>query len=665
MNFLKMNKENLANALRFLAIDAVDKANSGHPGMPMGMADVATILFTEFLKFNPKQPKWHDRDRFILSAGHGSMLLYALLFLTGYEDINLDDIKNFRQLHSKCAGHPEFGELEGIETTTGPLGQGVANAVGMAISEKMLKARFGEKIYNHKIYALVGDGCLMEGISQEALSIAGHLQLNNLVVIWDNNSISIDGNTNIATSENMHLRFQALGFEVIAIDGHNFEEIRQAFVQAQNASKPILIDCKTTIGYGSPSKAGSQHCHGSPLGKDETQKTRENLGWNHPAFEIPANILEIWRQSATRCKADFERSQNNLNNLSLDLKTQFNNLHQKNYLQNLEQIFTKIENNLLSTKANQATRKSSQQVLDLINKELGFLIGGSADLTESVLTKTATSQAITAQNFAGNYLHYGVREHAMGAIMNGIALHGNFIPYGGTFLVFSDYLKPAIRLSALMKRQIIYVFTHDSIGLGEDGPTHQPIEHLAMLRSIPNLNVFRPCDLEETIACYKMALSSKQTPSALILSRQNLPHQEKSTRDFNRGAYEISANQNPNVASKVILLASGSEVELAVLAKNILVEKNIETKVISVPCLELFLKQDIQYQNQILGKNFASKIVYCAIEAGVKFGWHEIIGNDGVFVGMNSFGASAKAQDLYNHFGITPQKIVDKILSKI
>lgn len=660
-----MNKENLANALRFLAIDAVDKANSGHPGMPMGMADVATILFTEFLKFNPKQPKWHDRDRFILSAGHGSMLLYALLFLTGYEDINLDDIKNFRQLHSKCAGHPEFGELEGIETTTGPLGQGVANAVGMAISEKMLKARFGEKIYNHKIYALVGDGCLMEGISQEALSIAGHLQLNNLVVIWDNNSISIDGNTNIATSENMHLRFQALGFEVIAIDGHNFEEIRQAFVQAQNASKPILIDCKTTIGYGSPSKAGSQHCHGSPLGKDETQKTRENLGWNHPAFEIPANILEIWRQSATRCKADFERSQNNLNNLSLDLKTQFNNLHQKNYLQNLEQIFTKIENNLLSTKANQATRKSSQQVLDLINKELGFLIGGSADLTESVLTKTATSQAITAQNFAGNYLHYGVREHAMGAIMNGIALHGNFIPYGGTFLVFSDYLKPAIRLSALMKQQIIYVFTHDSIGLGEDGPTHQPIEHLAMLRSIPNLNVFRPCDLEETIACYKMALSSKQTPSALILSRQNLPHQEKSTRDFNRGAYEISANQNPNVASKVILLASGSEVELAVLAKNILVEKNIETKVISVPCLELFLKQDIQYQNQILGKNFASKIVYCAIEAGVKFGWHEIIGNDGVFVGMNSFGASAKAQDLYNHFGITPQKIVDKILSKI
>lgn len=660
-----MNKKNLANALRFLAIDAVDKANSGHPGMPMGMADVATILFTEFLKFNPKQPKWHDRDRFILSAGHGSMLLYALLFLTGYEDINLDDIKNFRQLHSKCAGHPEFGELEGIETTTGPLGQGIANAVGMAISEKMLKARFGEKIYNHKIYALVGDGCLMEGISQEALSVAGHLQLDNLVVIWDNNSISIDGNTNIATSENMHQRFQALGFEVIAIDGHDFDEIHYAFTKAQNVSKPILIDCKTTIGYGSPSKAGSQHCHGSPLGKDETQKTRENLGWNHASFEIPDEILQIWRQSANRSKANFDQSQNNLNNLSLDLKTQFNDLQNKNYLQNLEQIFTKIENNLLSVKVNQATRKSSQQVLDLINKEVGFLIGGSADLTESVLTKTAISQAITAENFAGNYLHYGVREHAMGAIMNGIALHGNFIPYGGTFLVFSDYLKPAIRLSALMHQQIIYVFTHDSIGLGEDGPTHQPIEHLAMLRSIPNLNVFRPCDLEETIACYKMALSLKQTPSALILSRQNLPYQEKSTRDFNRGAYEISANQNPNVASKVVLLASGSEVELAVLAKNILVEKNIETKVISVPCLELFLKQDIQYQNQILGKNFASKIIYCAIEAGVKFGWHEIIGNDGIFIGMNSFGASAKAHDLYNHFGITPEKIVDKILSKI
>lgn len=660
-----MSSKNLANALRFLAIDAVDKANSGHPGMPMGMADVATILFTEFLKFNPKQPKWHDRDRFILSAGHGSMLLYGLFYLTGYEDINLDDIKNFRQLHSKCAGHPEFGELEAIETTTGPLGQGIANAVGMAISEKMLKARFGEKIYNHKIYALVGDGCLMEGISQEALSIAGHLQLDNLVVIWDNNSISIDGNTNIATSENMHQRFQALGFEVVAIDGHNFDEIRKAFTKAQNTTKPILIDCKTTIGFGSPSKAGSQHCHGSPLGKDETQKTRENLGWNYPPFEIPDEILQIWRQSEARSKADFEQSQNNLNNLREDLKNQFNDLQNKNYLQNLEQIFTKIENTLLPAKPNQASRKSSQQVLDLINKELSSLIGGSADLTESVLTKTATSKAITPQNFAGNYLHYGVREHAMGAIMNGIALHGNFIPYGGTFLVFSDYLKPAIRLSALMRQQILYVFTHDSIGLGEDGPTHQPIEHLAMLRSIPNLNVFRPCDLEETIACYKMALTSKQTPSALILSRQNLPHQEKATHNFNRGAYEISTNQNPNVAPKVILLATGSEVELAVLAKNILVEKNIETKVISVPCLELFLKQDIQYQNQILGKNFASKIIYCAIEAGVKFGWHEVIGNDGIFVGMNSFGASAKAQDLYNYFGITPQKIVDKILSKI
>jgi len=653
-----MSNKNLANALRFLAIDAVEQANSGHPGMPMGMADVASVLFNEFLKFNPKNPKWHDRDRFILSAGHGSMLLYGALYLSGYQDIKIEDIKKFRQLHSKCAGHPEFGELEGIETTTGPLGQGVANAVGMALSEKMLQARFGKKIFDHKIYALVGDGCLMEGISQEALALAGHLNLNNLILLWDDNSISIDGKTSIATSENMSLRFEALGFNVIAIDGHNFDEIRQALSQAQNSTKPILIACKTTIGFGSPSKAGSEKCHGSPLGKDEIQKTRENLNWNFAPFEIPNDILETWRKASNRCLGHYKISLENLQKLDETSRDLFAQILEKKLPTNFSQKLAEFKAKIINDKTTQASRKSSQQVLEFLTSNLPSLIGGSADLTESVLTKTSATKSISKDDFSGRYIHYGVREHAMGAIMNGLSLHGNFIPYGGTFLVFSDYLKPALRLSALMHQPIIYVFTHDSIGLGEDGPTHQPIEHLAMLRSIPNVNVFRPADSEETLACYELALKNNKTPSALILSRQNLKFVTKDTQDYDKGAYIVSECQNPDA----VIIATGSELQIALDAKEILATKNLHVRVISMPCKEIFDIQEKDYQNKILGRDLDKKIIYCAIEAGVKQGWHEIIGDDGIFIGMNSFGASAPASDLFNHFAINSHKVVEKIL---
>jgi transketolase len=659
-----MSNKNLANALRFLSIDAVETSNSGHPGMPMGMADFTSVLFNEFLKFNPQDANWHDRDRFILSAGHGSMLLYSALFLSGYPDICLDDLKKFRQLHSKCAGHPEYGEISGVETTTGPLGQGIANAVGMALSEKILKARFGEKIYNHKIYAIAGDGCLMEGISQEALSLAGHLKLNNLILIWDNNAISIDGKTSIATSEDMIMRFTALGFNTISIDGHNFDEIRQALTLANQSDRPFLIDCKTTIGFGSPSKAGSEKCHGSPLGSEEIKKVRDNLNWQYPPFVIPDEILNQWRNNSKKSQEIYKKSLENLNNLNSDHKKLFEDLKNKKLI---ETAITKLEeykSQITQTKPTLASRKSSQLTLEILTKELPNLIGGSADLTESVLTKTSSTISISSSNFLGSYIHYGVREHAMGAIMNGLALHGNFIPYGGTFLVFSDYLKPALRLSALMKQQVIYVFTHDSIGLGEDGPTHQPIEHLASLRSIPNVLVHRPADIEETIACYQMALEAKNSPSAIILSRQNLNFLEKHSQNYNRGAY-IIADFDKNKKFDLVIMATGSEVEIAINVKKILQDKNINSRVISAPCLEIFNQQSKEYQQQILAKNSSDKISYCAIEAGVKNGWHEYIGADGIFFGMNSFGASAKATDLYQHFNLTAEKIAENLMKNI
>ena len=700
-----MSTSQLANCLRFLAIDAIEKSNSGHPGMPMGMADVVSVLFNEFLQFNPKDPKWPNRDRFILSAGHGSMLLYALLYLTDYEDISIEDIKRFRQLHSKCAGHPEFGELAGIETTTGPLGQGLANAVGMAISEKMLKNRFGREIFDHKIYALVGDGCLMEGISQEALSIAGHLQLNNLVVLWDNNSISIDGKTSLATSENMHLRFEALGFDVISIDGHNFDEIRAALKKVQNITKPTLIDCKTIIGFGSPNKAGTAKIHGSPLGADEANQTREKLNWQFSPFEIPAELLNEWRKSASRCLRAYQSWQDNFLKLDEAGKTRLNEIINKKLPNDFAEKFAEFEKKIIDQKANLATRKSSQITLEFLTENLPNLIGGSADLTESVLTKTPSTSSISASDFSGRYLHYGVREHAMAAIMNGLSLHGNFIPYGGTFLVFADYLKPAIRLSALMKQQAIYVLTHDSIGLGEDGPTHQPVEHLAMLRSIPNLLVFRPCDSEETTSAYKIAILSTNQPSALALSRQNLPFLEKFYQKFPeknqglalqfagtpaQGGYIISESKNcrefleknlnssvadltkafENFAIDAIIFASGSEVQIAIESQKILENSGLNIRVISIPSFEIFSNQSEAYKNHILGRNLnknsiEKKPIKIAVEAAIRMGWERFIGEDGIFIGMNSFGGSAPAKDLFTNFGITAENITQKITEKL
>ncbi len=652
---------NLANSIRFLSIDAVERANSGHPGMPMGMADVATILFTEFLNFDSSKPDWLNRDRFILSAGHGSMLIYSLLYLTGYKDITIDDIKNFRQIHAKCAGHPEFGHLDGIETTTGPLGQGLTNAVGMALGEKLLSARLGEDLINHKTYVIAGDGCLMEGISQEAISIAGHLGLNKLVVLWDDNSISIDGKTSVATSENMKMRFEACNWNVLEIDGHDFEQIRNALKAAQNSDKPIMIACKTTIGFGSPTKGGTEKCHGSPLGSEEIKKVRETLNWQYEPFEIPQDLRQEWLKAGERSFVTRKNWEDKFAKLDVEKSSEINRILNKDLPKDFEQKIQTFKQKLHNEKPILATRKSSQIALEFLTNELSELIGGSADLTESVLTKTSHTKAISKDNFSGRYIHYGVREHAMAAIMNGLSLHSNFIPYGGTFAVFSDYMKPAIRLSALMKQQVIYVLTHDSIGLGEDGPTHQPIEHLAMLRGIPNLNVFRPADARETIECFEIALKSKKTPSAMILTRQNLnflPTEFTPKNSCEFGAYTILESKNP----KVVLLATGSEVSIAIETHEKLKAQNIDSRVVSVPCLDLFLQQNDNYKNQILGDKSTIKV---AIEAGISQGWHQVIGSDGIFIGMNDFGASGKASDLFEHFKITSQNTLEKVLNKI
>ncbi|HLD76818.1 MAG TPA: transketolase [Rickettsiales bacterium] len=652
----------LANCIRFLSIDAVQRANSGHPGMPMGMADVATVLFSEFLHFNPKQPKWLNRDRFILSAGHGSMLLYSLLYLTGYEDITIEDIKNFRQLHAKTPGHPEYSELAGIETTTGPLGQGLANAVGMALAAKLLAARVGDDIINHKTYCIVGDGCLMEGISQEAISISGHLCLNNLVVLWDNNSISIDGDVALASSENMKMRFEACGWKVLRVDGHNYDEIRKGLKAARKQDKPVMIDCKTVIAYGSPNKSGSEASHGSPLGDSEIALTRKQLNWSYAPFEIPDELLEIWRQFGKKSAKSYKKWAKHFQTIDEVKKSYISRLESKELPADFSQKFAEFKQKIFDEKPKQATRKSSQIMLEFLTTNLPALIGGSADLTGSVLTKTSHTNAINAKDFSGSYIHYGVREHAMASMMNGIALHSGFIPYGGTFLVFSDYMKPAMRLAAMMKQQVIYILTHDSIGLGEDGPTHQPIEHLAMLRAIPNLNVFRPADAVETAACFIEALKHKETPSALVLTRQNVKFLQNELRqDDNfcaRGAYIIS---DTNTAKPdFIIFATGSEVEIAIEAQAKLQEKGLTTRVVSAPCLEIFDKQDQAYKNKIFGEK---NIIKIAIEAGIIHGWNKYIGEDGIFVGMSSFGASAKSEDLYKHFKITADRVVELALA--
>ena len=645
----------LANAIRFLSIDAVQKANSGHPGMPMGMADVCTVLFRHFLKFDPSRPDWINRDRFVLSAGHGSMLLYALLHLTGYKSVSLDDIKNFRQLNSICAGHPEYEKGTGIETTTGPLGQGIANAVGFAISEEILKSKKGKDIYNHKTYVVAGDGCLMEGISHEALSLAGHLKLKNLVMFFDNNSISIDGPTSLAVSDNYKKRLEAYGWDYIDINGHNEKQIFKAIKKCQNAKRPTVIACKTTIGFGSPNKSGKSSSHGSPLGDEEIQLVRKKLKWKHAPFEIPKEILQEWRSVGENGKREVKKWEKKAG-------SKLKKITHKNS-QKLTKLFVDAKNMAIKESKPMATRKSSEDILNLLTVHIPELIGGSADLAGSNNTKTKSQKIIKPGNFAGSYIHYGVREHAMCGIMNGIALHGELIPYGGTFLVFSDYCKPSIRLSALMKQRVVYVMTHDSIGLGEDGPTHQPVEQIAGLRAIPNLNVFRPADTIETIECWDLALRQTNTPSVLSLTRQNLKLLRTNNDQINKcsyGAYEIYRS-NPEI--NLTIIATGSEVEIAVEASQQLAKENIHSKVVSMPCQELFEQQESSYKKNLLEETTAK----ISIEAASTMGWKKYTGNQGVELGIDTFGKSAPYKKIYEHFKLTSNNIIQqakKIIQK-
>ena len=650
--------KDLSNAIRFLAIDAVQKANSGHPGMPMGMADVATVLFKYYLRFNPKNPQWINRDRFILSAGHGSMLLYSLLYLTGYKKIQIEDIKNFRQINSICAGHPEYEPGSGIETTTGPLGQGLGNSVGMAIAQEILKKRFGSKIINNKTYVIASDGDLMEGISHEAMSLAGHLNLKNLIVFFDNNKISIDGPTSLSVSDNYKKRFEGYGWSFQEINGHNYKQISDSIKKANSSKKPTIISCKTVIGFGSPNKSGKASSHGAPLGDDEIKLVRKKLGWKYQPFEIPNNILNAWREIGQKGE-ESEKNWKTLLNKDPKVKTALEKLIKGELTLELDKVLGDEKLKFFQIKPKMATRQCSSSVISSITNILPELIGGSADLSGSNNTKTENSKVINAKNFSGNYIHYGVREHAMGAAMNGIALYGGLIPFGGTFLIFSDYLKPSLRLSAFMNLRVIYIFSHDSIGLGEDGPTHQPIEHLESLRSIPNLNVFRPADINETIECWEVALKSKSNPSAIALSRQKLSYisEHKSGENMcSKGAYILKGDKEN---SRVSLIASGSEVEIALDAHEKLNSLNILSKVISVPCYDLFDKQKDDYKNEILGEN-TFKI---SIEASSETGWKKVVGKDGVTLGMSTFGKSGPYKDVYKLFNLTSDEVVKLVKS--
>jgi len=647
------SQRDMANAIRALAMDAVEKAKSGHPGMPMGMADVATVLFTEFLSFDAAHPDWPNRDRFVLSAGHGSMLLYALLHLTGAPGMDLEQIKNFRQLGAKTAGHPEFGHAAGIETTTGPLGQGIANAVGMALAERLWNARLGPDLFQHHTYCIAGDGCLMEGISQEAITLAGHLGLGRLIVLFDDNGISIDGPTSLSTSEDQIGRFKAAGWNTLSIDGHDTTAIAEALRTARaDGSKPWLIACKTTIGYGAPTKAGKASSHGSPLGGDEIKGAREKLGWAHAPFEIPALVRDAWRVAGSRGHANREAWMKRWNALDAHVREAFERPAEARK-GDVAKAVSAFKAGAAAETSKRATRQWSELCLEQLVKAQPALIGGSADLTGSNNTKAKSQAIISNGKFEGSYIHYGIREHAMAAVMNGMALYGGLIPYGGTFLVFTDYCRPAIRLSALMGQRVIYVMTHDSIGLGEDGPTHQPVEHLAALRAIPNLNVLRPADGVETAEAWALAIASGDTPSVLALTRQPVSNLRTTHTDDNltaKGAYLIKGGAN----RAVTLIATGSEVSLAVEAADLLAKEGIAAAVVSMPSFELFRQQPEAYRRDVLGT--APRI---AIEAAVSFGWHEWLRQHDVFIGMSSFGASAPAAQLYEHFGITTGKIVE------
>ncbi len=645
--------QDMANAIRALAMDAVQKADSGHPGMPMGMADVATVLFTRFLKFDAAHPEWPDRDRFVLSAGHGSMLLYALLYLTGYPEMSIEELKNFRQLNSRTPGHPEYGHAPGIETTTGPLGQGLGNAVGMALAERLLNARFGDDIVSHHTYCVAGDGCLMEGISHEAISLAGHLKLGRLIVLFDDNQISIDGPTSLAVSDDQIERFRASHWHTARVDGHDPEAIALAIENALAVTdKPSLIACRTVIGYGAPSKAGTAATHGSPLGNEEIAGTREKLGWRHQPFEVPKPILAGWRAAGSRQHAAYEAWEKAAKRLDASARAGLTDPIDGKVKAAIVSVVAALKSDFTREGAKLATRQSSQKVLEKLLPVVPGLIGGSADLTGSVGTLTKQHGIVKPGDFAGNYIHYGVREHAMAAAMNGMALHGGIVPYGGTFLVFTDYCRPSIRLSALMQQRVIYVMTHDSIGLGEDGPTHQPIEHLAALRAIPNLNVMRPADSVECAECWEIALLAKSTPTILSLTRQGLPPLRTADTPENLSAMGAYVLIEPRAPRDVTLIGTGSELALAVEAAKALEGEGIRAAVVSMPCFELFEAQSEDYRNAVLGS--APRV---AVEAAAGFGWDKWLGPDGAFIGMHGFGASAPAQALYKHFGITAEAV--------
>lgn len=650
MNTEQYKLQQMANAIRFLSADAIEKAKSGHPGMPLGMADVAAVLFGKYIKVNPNSPRWFDRDRFVLSAGHGSMLLYSLFYLLGYNDISIEDIKNFRQLGSKTAGHPEYGHLAGIDMTTGPLGQGISSAVGMALAERRINAEFGDDLCNHYTYVICGDGCLMEGISEEAISLAGLWKLNKLIVFWDNNNITIDGTVDKSNGTDQIARFKAVGWNTISINGRDYDEISAAIESAQKSDKPTLIACKTTIGFGAPHKQGTSKVHGSPLGAEELAEMRQNLGWNCEAFEIPVETMAAWRAAGQRSVAKCLEWQK-----KAEKNSEFRDYIENKLPQNWSKDLDELKHKAVKEQISVATRKASQMCLENIIGRIPQVIGGSADLAASNLTFVGNMKTITSDDYNGNNVMYGIREHAMGAIMNGMALHGGVIPYGGTFFVFSDYMRPSMRLAALMGLRVVYVLTHDSIGVGEDGPTHQPIEHLASYRAMPNIYTFRPCDVVETAEAWKIALESEKTPSILALSRQSVPTLRTDTEEnlSSRGAYVISEAQRDPQAT---IIATGTEVSLAVEAQKQLRADGIEVNVVSMPCCELFDAQPEDYKQKVLGR--APRI---AVEAAAAFGWERYTGSSDRVIGINSFGASGKGDEVYNYFGITAENVVKKV----